>query len=212
MSLFSTLLKLFLAALICIAVIQISAVYVLKFMQSDLTPADLVVVLPGSKERISYGCMVAAEQDAGHLMLINSSPKAVKQHLARYDVPESVDIIPGGTSRSSFEDIYTMMEAVRKNNIDSIILVTSDYHLPRTLFLIHVYSRAVGKDLDIQYMPTVRKTFPALRYLTFYNEAIKFWGSFVEMSGYLITSRLPLDSDRVMSIRNIFKNALLFRV
>ena len=70
----------------------------------------------------------------------------------------------------------------------------------------HAYSRAVGTDLHIQYVPAVKKTFHLRRVLTFYHEGVKLWGSAVEMCGCLITGRLPLDFGSLLAIRNTVKS------
>ena len=204
-----TLLKILLTVVLSIAVVQISAVYLLRFLQPELTPADLVSIMPGSKERINYGCMVAADPGAAHLMLTNNSPKALAKHAAKYDVPESVVLLPGGKSRSSFEDIHVTTQTAQDRNLKSVILVTSDYHLPRALFLMYAYNLSTGREVRVQYLATQKKTNPLDRLRLFYSEIVKFWGSIAEMSGYLLSGHLPLDSEKVLAIRNTLKKILL---
>lgn len=204
--------KVFLAVVICIAIVQISAVYLLRFMQPDLAPADLIVILSGSKERITYGCMVAAEQKTGNLMLINNSSEVLGKYAKRFDVPDSVAILDGAESRSSFEDIFHTVQTLKDGNFDSVILVSSDYHLPRTLFLLYAFNRAVGNELSIQYLATKKKADLVTRLQLLYNETVKLWGSTIEMGGCLITRQLPLDKDKLLQTRNWLKDILLFQV
>ena len=75
MNLLLTIIKYLLLVFITIAALQIGAVYLLRFLQPELTPADLVTIMSGSKDRITYGCRVAADTGVTHLMLINNSPK-----------------------------------------------------------------------------------------------------------------------------------------
>ncbi len=209
MNLFITIIKFLLLVFATVAALQIGAVYLLRFLQPELAPADLVAIMPSSKERITYGCMVAANPGAAHLMLINNSPKALAKHAAKYGVPESVILLPGGITRSSFEDIHITVQTALDRNLKSVILVSSDYHLPRALFLMYAYNLSIGRELRIQYMAAQKQTSPLSRLRLFYSEIVKFWGSVAELCGYLATNQLPLDSEKVMATRNTIKKVFL---
>ena len=209
MKLFLTIIKSLLLVFITIPALQIGAVYLLRFLQPELEKADLVAIMPSSKDRIANGCVAAANPGATHLMLINNSPKALAKHAAKYGVPESVTMLPGGTSRSSFEDIHVTVQTALDRNLKSVILITSDFHLPRALFLMYAYNLSIGRDLRIQYTAARDQTTPLKRLLLFYSEIVKFWGSAAELGGYLRTKQLPLDSDKVMTMRNKLKKMIL---
>lgn len=209
MNLLLAIIKFLLLVFITVAALQISTVYLLRFLQPELAPADLVSIMPSSKDRISKGCLAAANPGAAHLMLINNSPKALAKHAARCGVPESVVLVPGGTSRSSFEDIHVTVQTALDRNLKSVILVTSDFHLPRALFLMYAYNLSIGRELHIQYTTAWEQTGPLKRLRLFYSEIVKFWGSAAELGGYLLTGQLPLDSEKVMAIRNKLKKMLL---
>lgn len=202
-------LKILLTVFLGVAAMQIGAVYVLRLMQPALVPADLVAIMPSSKDRIAKGCMAAADPGAAYLMLINNSPKALAKHAAKYGVPESVTLLPGVTSRSSFEDIHVTVQTAQDRNLKSVILVTSDYHLPRAMFLMYVYNFSNGRELRIQYATAWEQTSPLKRLQLFYSEIVKFWGSAAELGGFMLTTQLPLDSDKVMATRNKLKKMLL---
>jgi len=205
MNILLAIIKSLLLVFITIAALQIGAVYLLRFLQPELEPADLVSIMPSSEDRIAKGCVAAANPGATHLMLINNLPKALAKHAAKYGVPESVVLLPGGKSRSSFEDIHVTLQTAQEWNLKSVILVTSDYHLPRALFLMYAYNFSIGRELRVQYMASQKKTSPLIRMQLFYSEIVKFWGSVAELSGYLLTTQLPLDSDKVMTFRNALK-------
>lgn len=205
MNLILTIIKFLLFFFITIATLQIGAVYLLRFMQPALVPADLVAIMPSSKDRIAKGCVAAADPGAAYLMLINNSPKALAKHTAKYGVPESVTLLSDGTSRSSFEDIHVTVQTALDKNLKSVILVTSDFHLPRALFLLYAYKLSTGRELSLQYMAAQENTRPKTRLWLFYSEIVKFWGSVAELGGYLFTKQLPLDSDKVLAARNSLK-------
>lgn len=205
MNLFLFIIKSILLVFITIASLQIGAVYLLRFLQPELLSADLVAIMPSSKDRIAKGCMAAADPGTAYLMLINNSPKALAKYAAKYGVPESVTLLPGGISRSSFEDIHVTVQTALDRNMKSVILVTSDFHLPRALVLLYAYNLSIGRELRIQYTAAREQTSPLKRLLLFYSEIIKFWGSVAELGGYLLTKQLPLDSDKVLAVRNSLK-------
>ena len=208
MNLIRTVIKFLLLAFIAVAVLQIGAVYLLRSTEPDLAPADLISIMSGSRERIKNGCKVAAEQGRGNLMLINNTPQALEKYTVKFDVPDSVSLLSGGISRSSFEDIHIIVQTALDRNFKSVILVTSDYHLPRALFLMYAYNLSIGHKLRVQYMAPREKTSLRTRLWLLYSEVVKFWGSAAEMSGYLITGTLPLDSYTVMAVRNNLKKIL----
>ena len=209
MKLVLTIIKSLLLVFITIAALKIGAVYLQRFLQPELETADLVAIMPSSKDRIARGCLAAANPGATHQMLINNSPIALAKHAAKYGVPESVIMLPGGTSRSSFEDIHVTVQTALDRNLKSVILITSDFHLPRALFLMYAYNLSIGRDLRIQYTAARELTTPLKRLLLFYSEIVKFWGSAAELGGYLCTKKLPLDSDKVMAMRNKLKEMFL---
>ena len=179
MNLFFSIIKSLLLFFVTIAALQIGAVYLLRLLQPALMPADLVAIMPCSNERIAKGCMAASNPGAAHLMLINNLPSALAKHAARYGVEESVT------------------------------LVTSDFHLPRALFLLYSYNFSTGRKLRLQYTAAREQTSPLKRVLLFYSEIVKFWESAAELGGYLLANQLPLDSDKVMAMRNKLKKMLL---
>lgn len=205
----ATLIKFLLILVLIVGIIQIGAVYLLRLMQPDLKPADLVAIMPASKERIAAGCTIAATQSEGNLLLINNSHQALKKHAEKFNVPESVTLLSGSTSRSSFEDIHVIMQTAQERKLKSVILVTSDFHLPRALFLLYAYNWSTGKNLQIQYASIQGKRGPLARPLLLYSEIVKFWGSSAELGGFLFTNQLPLDSEKLLAVRNTLKKVLL---
>ena len=67
----------------------------------------------------------------------------------------------------------------------------------------------MGQKLGVQYMSVRQETRPQKRFWLLYSEIVKFWGSAVETSGFLLTGRLSLDSEKVLAIRHKLKSMLL---
>ena len=201
-----------LAFIICIAIIQIGAVFYLPNRNQDLTPADLVVILPGSSERIAAGCRAVAETKANNLMLINGSTKKLQNYAKKNNVPETVNLLAGGISRSSFEDIYNTVQTIKKHHSTSVIVVTSNYHIPRILFLLYTQLAFTKGNVSIQFKSTQKQQSLKQNLQLYCNEVVKLWGSSFEMSGYLVNNQLMLDSQKILQLRTWFKNHFLFQV
>ena len=201
-----------LACIICIAILQLGAVFYLASRQQNLKSADLVVVLPGSSERITAGCRTAVDIKANNLMLINSSTKKLQNYAKKNNVPKTVKLLAGGNSRSSFEDVLNTVQSIKNHHFTSIIVVTSDYHIPRILFLLYSQLAFSKKDVSIQFKSTQKQHNLKQKLQLYYNEMVKLWGSSVEMGGYLVNNKLMLYSKGVLQIRTWFKSHLLFQI
>ena len=172
-----------LACIICIAILQIGAVFYLSSKQQNFKSADLVVVMPGSSERITGGWQALAETKADNLMFINSSTKKLKKYAKKNNVPDTVNLLAGGKSRSSFEDVYNTVQTIKAHQFTSIIVVTSDYHIPRILFLLYTHLTFTKGGVSIQFKSTQKKHNLKQKIQLYYNEVVKLWGSSVEMGG-----------------------------
>ena len=93
-------------------------------------------------------------------MVISTTDIDLQKLLTKNGVPETVNALPGGKSRSTFEDVYQTAKTIKENQISSVMVVTSGYHLPRAMFLLKVYLKILGQDVRIQGFPVndVQKT------------------------------------------------------
>jgi len=95
----------------------------------------------------------------------------------------SVNVIREDKARTTFENAFYSGEIISKNRFRSIILVTSLYHLPRSLFL----SKALllGRGITVQpYCPPADRgklwvTSSGRRLI--HKEMLRFWGSLSEL-------------------------------
>lgn len=108
---------------------------------------DAIIVLTGAKGRIDTGIKLLSENKARHLFISGVGKDASLKDLSKYidSFPESeitdlqYKITLGHNATSTEENAIESMQWVKSNNYKTIILVTSDYHMLRSLFLFERY-------------------------------------------------------------------------
>ena len=122
--------------------------------------ADAIIVLTGAKGRIDTGIDLLSHKYAEHLFISGVGQNAMLSDLSKYlssfttkQVAQLKDSITLGHFASSTEEnALETSEWLSKNNYKKIILVTSDYHMPRSLYL---FKRLIT---DIEIIPYPIKT------------------------------------------------------
>ncbi len=94
--------------------------------------ADAIIILTGGKRRIQTGLKLLKQNHAPVLFISGVKPGTTKQNLTR-GYPELRDRIKLGleadTTRQNASEISAW---VHKNHIRSCIILTNDYHMPRS--------------------------------------------------------------------------------
>lgn len=167
--------------IITIAAVQTAAA--LYFFQKNDLPikSDLVVVFPGDSDRISAAIHLIKADSATHAMIISKTSNELQSIFNKNKVSDIVRPLPGGSSRSTFEDVYQTAKTLKRYNLKSVVLVTSSYHMSRAIFLLKTYLWLSDNDVHIHTYTVARKKIfqNNLRYYT--NENIKLYGSTIEM-------------------------------
>lgn len=115
-----------------------------------LRPADAIVVLTGGQKRLSPALMLLNEGKGKELLISGVNPSTTMDDIRRiasikpelYECCITLD-------RKALDTIGNAKESVRwirDNGFEKIILVTSNYHMPRSLIEI----RRIAPNLDIQ--------------------------------------------------------------
>lgn len=105
--------------------------------------SDAIVVLTGGKGRIDAGIDLLFNNYADHLFISGVGQKADLNDLVKYlesFTPEQVEklkhkITLGHFASSTEENAVETKEWIAKHKYKNIILVTSNYHMPRSLYL-----------------------------------------------------------------------------
>lgn len=126
-------------------------------LQSDLSEKrDAVVVLTGGSQRIETGIRLMEQQNADYL-LISGVNKQVKREVLLKDVsPEQrKKITLGYEAEDTVGNAKEIDEWIKKKKIGSILLVTSFYHMPRSIF----ETARLNPQLKIAPQPVFPKSF-----------------------------------------------------
>lgn len=106
--------------------------------------ADAVVVLTGARGRIDAGLELLYEKSADKLFISGVGQKAALKDLSKFlhhfpgeeMLKLEHSIYLGHCASTTEENAIETAEWIKNNNISSIILVTSNYHMPRSLYLL----------------------------------------------------------------------------
>ncbi len=115
------------------------------------TKTDAIIVLTGGRNRISEGIRLLNDNLADKLFIsgvpTDISIKQIEKQ-ANITADDESKIELGRKAKNTLENAIETEEWIKKNNIKSIRLVTSSYHIPRSLqeFIIYV---TMGNDLEV---------------------------------------------------------------
>lgn len=189
------------------------AIYFYQILSKNFNPekADLIVVFPGAPGRIPAAYDLLRAGYADNLAAPGITLKNFKRYDKKYGSSHAGKHILDIQSRTTFEDaLYTRL-VVEKNGFKSIILVTSNYHLPRSYFLLRTL--LIGFDVDLKIYGVVKKDGPDVSLMKstwgrkmIINEMAKFWVSLFEMVSYKITGKLLSDNTIAMSVIKSLKS------
>ena len=106
-----------------------------EFLPIEENIVEGIVVLTGDKYRISEGLSLLEKKIGNKLLIsgVNSkiSLNVIKNEFPKYDELFNCCIEFDNTSSNTFENIREAYVWKLNNNINTILIVSSDYHLPR---------------------------------------------------------------------------------
>ncbi len=112
--------------------------YTLKF--SALPNADAIVVLTGGADRLATALSLLDQNKAPRMFISGVNSKVSTGALfAKIDESLIHRIDLGYEADNTFENAVETTQWMQKNKIRSILLVTSFYHMPRSLFELKTY-------------------------------------------------------------------------
>jgi uncharacterized SAM-binding protein YcdF (DUF218 family) len=139
----------FLAVLLLVvaAVLFVDFAYKTFSLTSRDVPTDAIVVLTGGLGRVDEGVKLYRAGKSHWLFIVGVDPSVRKQELYRDRRGESrADrVVLEQASRNTLENALYSRELIMANNISSITLITSRYHMKRaTLFFRAVLPRDIA--------------------------------------------------------------------
>lgn len=173
---------------------------------------DVIIVFPGEQERIVEGYALAKAGYADNLLIIGQTEESYSKLLRQHGLLPNVRLLASAKSRSTFEDVIIAQKIILENRFDSALLVTSSYHMPRTLLLFKMSLLHSGANVELlthQVEPqATRHLFRKIHFC--YSEMIKLWGSTAEMIVYRLTCTELRDAPFFAEAGEFAKKFLLF--
>jgi uncharacterized SAM-binding protein YcdF (DUF218 family) len=200
------------------ALIAAQAIYFAVMLNGtdDVSPSEAIVVFRGTEARIAAGYNLARQGVAPLIMISPSSEKLRRARDRRYGLPEGVAHLIEERARTTMENAWQAARIIKERGLTSVTLVTSDYHMPRSLFLMELF--LLGQRVDVRPFrvrpaggrpPNHRVILAKL----VYNEAIECWGSLAEWAVWRLTGE-PLKTKGKDAARLVaaLRDLLLLRV
>jgi hypothetical protein len=174
--------------------------------------SDAIVVFGGEHRRTVKGFELANLGLADNLIVSPASALRLKHLDTSYRKNHLFNYIIEDRAETTFQNAVLVAQLVQRHNIQSVLLVTSDYHMPRSYFLlrIHLILRGVSASLwpvEIGRFSKNPISWSTIQKKRIYNEMVELWGSVAEMVYYRFSGGLPgkglKQSRAISSLRSI---------
>ena len=110
----------------------------------DLSPSEAIVVFRGTEARIAAGYRLAQQGVAPLIVVSPSSERLRRAWDQRYGLPDGVARLVEDQAHTTMENARQAARIIADRGLTSITLVTSDYHMPRSLVLLKLFLRGRG--------------------------------------------------------------------
>ena len=148
--------------------------------------ADGIIVFAGAYERIKPAYSLANSGYARYLVISPASENLLKVYDKKYELSSGIKQIIEDKARTTFENALHTSKIIESLGFDSVILVTSSYHLPRSYFLLRIL--LLTSKVDVQPYGVAGAQRNGTNWLDssverrkVFNEMVDFWGSLYEL-------------------------------
>ena len=175
-----------LAVLISAILGEVAYFYHILTKDDSLQRADAIIVFAGSPERIEPAYRLANSGYAPYLVISPASENLLKSYKKTYELSPKIKQIIEDKARTTFENALYTSKIIENFGFDSVILVTSSYHLPRSYFLLRIL--LLTSKVDVQPYGVAGAKRNGTNWLgssverrKVFNEMVDFWGSLFEL-------------------------------
>ena len=179
--------------------------------------ADLIAVFAGTNSRIEKGYNLANSCPAKFLTISPCNAKQLETANGKFKKETCYRLLIENRAETTFQNALFVGDLIIKENLNSVLLVTSSYHMPRSYLLSRI--QLLGEGVEVIPVSVEGQAFSKSpldwtveQKKRVYNEMVELWGSLAEMVWYRLTKHLPkknLNRSRVVSF---IKGILLFDI
>ena len=203
----------------CIILISILAVAVVEGMyfgwvlhlEKDGRQSDAVIVFRGSNKRIKTGYGLANKGVAPFLVVSQSSERDVGIWNDKYGLDENVSQTAVPQAATTFQDALYTSRIIAEHDFDTVTLVTSDYHMPRSLALMRLMLAGQGVKVRVYPVSGEDASHWVLLKLV-YNEMVEFWGSLYELGYWRATGGVAGEPGAENAVARFLREVILVDV
>ena len=111
-------------------------------------PVDLIAVFGGANARYQKGHELANQGMAPYLIISPASEKRLQYFKNTFQSDDRIQYIIENQAETTFQNALLVAGLVRKHGLKSLVLVTSEYHMPRAYYLLKL--RLIGSDVKVK--------------------------------------------------------------
>ncbi len=155
-SIIKGLLSLLVIILVALAILFVDFAYKTFSLRQQDVKTDAIVVLTGGRGRIEEGLRLYRENKGNWLFLIGVDPSVRKGDLikGKHDELDAKRIILEKVSSNTLENAFYSRDLIVRNNVRSISLITSRYHMKRATL---IFRNLLPKEVAIYPHPVDSK-------------------------------------------------------
>lgn len=179
--------------------------------------ADVTAVFRGAEGRVEKGFELANNGVAPLLVISPSSKSNLATLDRRYRRNQELNYLLEPRADTTFQNALFVSRLMAAHQAHGVVLVTSDYHMPRAYLLL--WMERLGTGTTILPCPVESRRFAnnPLAWSTrqkkqVYNEMVQFWGSIFEMGMFYIHGQVPVQSLKKSAVVSFLRKILLFEV
>jgi hypothetical protein len=179
-----------------ISFVEFIAFYTILQWPSQKQNADLIAVFNGANDRIVKGFELSNDNIAPFLMISPASNAELNLFDKLYRRNDDYQYLIERNAKTTFQNALIVSDMMKQNNKKSVVVVTSDYHMPRSYLLLKMQLAGTGKIIlpyavnSIPYETNPLKWSSSQR-KKILIEMVDLWGSFFELIQYKIQGHLP---------------------
>jgi len=209
-----SLIKICLYSLVLILVVGVAeGVYFgwVLHLEKDGRQSDAVIVFRGSNKRIKTGYGLANKGVAPFLVVSQSSKRDVGIWNEKYGLDGKVSQTAVPQAATTFQDALYTSRIIAGHDFDTVTLVTSDYHMPRSLALMRLMLAGQGVKVRVYPVSGEDASHWVLLKLV-YNEMLEFWGSLYEYGYWRVKGRVAGEPGTESAAARFLREVILIDV